>query len=286
MLLTTVLVVVLVVIGIAALVTVPLMIRSTRRQVADDVTPGARKPIMGSPAQVWASRGERVLRELGTTLGENAALHGVSADAAGVVAELRLTASQVAELDHALARIPVPSLEQERDELAARLAEAGRPPRRGGPGPLARGGVRPHRGGAAATRAARRPAGEDAGHGHRAGAGPRRADRADRRHGRAWATARRNRRPPSSRVGSMPCGKDSWRCVRRPTLRWVRAVRANPESEPDFPGSGGEDDVGPDTMEPTAMTGRCHTDRGSGQEWQPVADQHGEGRRRRWPTRS
>ena len=128
MLLTTVLVVVLVVIGIAAVVTVPLMIRSTRRQVAPDATPGTRKPIMGSPAQVWESRGERVLRELGTTLGENAALHGVSADAAGVVAELRLTASQVADLDHALARIPVPSLEQERDELAARLAEpAGHP---------------------------------------------------------------------------------------------------------------------------------------------------------------
>ncbi|HEV7647080.1 MAG TPA: hypothetical protein VGP26_02850 [Actinophytocola sp.] len=129
MLLTTVLLVVLVVIGIAAVVTVPLMIRSTRRQVAEpDAAPGMRKPIMGSPAQVWVSRGERVLRELGATLGENAALHGVSADAAGVVAELRLTASQVAELDHALARIPVPSLEQERGELAARLAEsAGHP---------------------------------------------------------------------------------------------------------------------------------------------------------------
>jgi truncated hemoglobin YjbI len=131
-LLTTVLVVVLVVIGIAAVVTVPLMIRSTRRQLAPSgssaAAPGMRKPIMGSPAQVWVSRGERVLRELGATLGEHTALHGVSADAAGVVAELRLTASQVAELDHALARIPVPSLEQERDDLAARLAEsAGHP---------------------------------------------------------------------------------------------------------------------------------------------------------------
>lgn len=128
MLLTTVLIVVLVVIAVAAVVTVPLMIRSTRRQVVHDAAPGARKPIMGSPAQVWVSRGERVLRELGTTLGENAALHGISADAAGVVAELALTASQVAELDHALARIPVPSLEEERDGLASRLAEsAGHP---------------------------------------------------------------------------------------------------------------------------------------------------------------
>ncbi len=128
MLLTTVLIVVLVVIGIAAVVSVPLMIRSTRRQLTEDAPAGARKPIMGSPAQVWVSRGERVLRELGTTLGEHAALHGISADAAGVVAELRLTASQVAELDHALARIPVPALEEERRALATALAEAqGRP---------------------------------------------------------------------------------------------------------------------------------------------------------------
>jgi truncated hemoglobin YjbI len=123
-----VLLVVLVVIGIAAVVSVPLMIRSTRRQVVEDAPPGTRKPIMGSPAQVWVSRGERVLRELGTTLGEHAALHGISEDAAGVVAELRLTASQVAELDHALARIPVPSLEDERRALTTALAEAhGRP---------------------------------------------------------------------------------------------------------------------------------------------------------------
>ena len=81
MLLTTVLIVVLVVIGIAAVVSVPLMIRSTRRQLTEDAPAGARKPIMGSPAQVWVSRGERVLRELGTTLGEHAALHGIAADA-------------------------------------------------------------------------------------------------------------------------------------------------------------------------------------------------------------
>jgi chromosome segregation ATPase len=127
-LLTTVLVTILVVIGIAAVVAVPLMIRSTRRQVVEDVPTGGRRPIMGSPAQVWVSRGERVLRELGTTLGENAALHGISTDATEVVAELRLTAGQVAELDHALAGIPVPSLEDEREALSTALAEAaGRP---------------------------------------------------------------------------------------------------------------------------------------------------------------
>jgi hypothetical protein len=126
--LLTLLIVVLVVIGIAAVVSVPLMIRSTRRQVVEGAPPGVRRPVMGSPAQVWVSRGERVLRELGATLGEHAVLHGISADAAGVVAELRLTASQVAELDHALARIPVPSLEDERRALETALEDAeGRP---------------------------------------------------------------------------------------------------------------------------------------------------------------
>lgn len=118
------LIVVLVVIGIAAVVSVPLMIRSTRRQVVADRADGTRKPIMGSPAQVWVSRGERVLRELATTLGEHGELHGISADAAGVVAELRVTAGQVAELDHALARIPVPALEDELRSLTTALEQA------------------------------------------------------------------------------------------------------------------------------------------------------------------
>jgi hypothetical protein len=122
---TTLIIVLLVVIGVAAVVSVPLMIRSTRRQVTADVPAGTRRPAMGSPAQVWVSRAERVLRELGATLGEHATLHGVSADAAQVVAELRITAGQVAELDHAIARIPVPSLEDELRTLDAALADAG-----------------------------------------------------------------------------------------------------------------------------------------------------------------
>jgi hypothetical protein len=127
---TTVVIVVLVVIGVAALVTVPLMIRSTRRQVVEDVPPDGARPTMGSPARVWTERGERVVRELGDTLGAHADLHGISTDAAHVVAELRLTASRVAELDHMLARIPVPSLEEELRTLGIALAEAessGRP---------------------------------------------------------------------------------------------------------------------------------------------------------------
>ena len=121
---TTAIIVVLVLIGIGAVVSVPLMIKSTRRQLAEAPASVGRRPALGSPAQVWVSRGERVLRELGSTLGELGPLHGVSADASQVVAELRITASQVAELDHAIAQIPVPSLAAEQQGLSASLTEA------------------------------------------------------------------------------------------------------------------------------------------------------------------
>jgi chromosome segregation ATPase len=120
------LVIVLVVVAVAAVAAVPLMIRSTRRQRLAGHAVG-RQPIMGSPAQVWTSRGERVLRELNVTLAEQPAFAAVAADAEQVVMELRLTAGQVAELDHALAGIPVPSLEDEHRSLTAAVA-------RGGPG--------------------------------------------------------------------------------------------------------------------------------------------------------
>ncbi|MFL6124842.1 hypothetical protein [Actinophytocola sp.] len=118
------LVIVLVVIGVAALVTVPLMIRSTRRQRLEPGPAVGRQPLMGSPAQVWTSRGERVLRELNATTAEQPAFVGLAADAEQVVMELRITAGQVAELDHALAGIPVPSLEDERRTLTVAVAEA------------------------------------------------------------------------------------------------------------------------------------------------------------------
>jgi hypothetical protein len=119
------LVIVLVVVAVAALATVPLMIRSTRRQRLAGPAAVGRQPIMGSPAQVWISRGERVLRELNVTLTEQPAFAAVAADAEQVVMELRLTAGQVAELDHALARIPVPSLEEEHRSLTIAVAENG-----------------------------------------------------------------------------------------------------------------------------------------------------------------
>lgn len=119
------LVIVLVVVAVAAVAVVPLMIRSTRRQRLAGPAVVGRQPIMGSPAQVWTSRGERVLRELNVTLAEQPAFAAVAADAEQVVMELRLTAGQVAELDHALAGIPVPSLEDERQSLTTAVARGG-----------------------------------------------------------------------------------------------------------------------------------------------------------------
>jgi hypothetical protein len=130
-----VLVIVLVVIGVAALVTVPLMIRSTRRQQVIESGAIGRQPLLGSPAQVWLSRGERVLRELNAALAEQPAFATLAADGEQVVMELRLTAGQVADYDHALAGIPVPELEAEhstlpqgraREAVGARLATAAR----------------------------------------------------------------------------------------------------------------------------------------------------------------
>jgi hypothetical protein len=125
------LIVLLVVIGVLAVVSVPLMIRSTRRQLVEDVPPGARRPAIGSPAQVWTERGERVLRELGALLADHAdpsgAVVGVSEDVARVVAELRVGASRVAELDHALAGIPVPALTEQLRELDAELTSSPTP---------------------------------------------------------------------------------------------------------------------------------------------------------------
>lgn len=127
---TTVLVLILVLVAIAAVAVaaVPLMIRSTRRQVVAGRDP--RKPLMGSPAQVWVSRGERVQRELDRALAEHGVWQAVGADAELVVAELRITAEQIAELDHAVAQIQDPQLaaaarlRQSREKLLARMESA------------------------------------------------------------------------------------------------------------------------------------------------------------------
>lgn len=112
-----VLVIVLVVVGVGALAAIPLMVRSTRRQQVEAGRAIGRQPLLGSPAQVWVSRGERVLRELNATAASQPAFSVLLADAEQVLMELRITAGQVAELDHALARIPVPELEAERRGL-------------------------------------------------------------------------------------------------------------------------------------------------------------------------
>jgi hypothetical protein len=98
-----------------------LVVRGTgRRQARLDAVV---RPALGSPAQVWTERGERVLGELraevaGTGFG------WVESDAADVVEELRITAGQVAGLDQTLARVQTPRLRGLRDSLLARMAAA------------------------------------------------------------------------------------------------------------------------------------------------------------------
>lgn len=104
---TLVIILVLVVIAVAAVATIPYMIHSARRRAT---VSGPRQPGMGSPAQVWVARGERVLRELEAALADHEAWRAVADDAAQVVAELRVTGSQVAEVDHALSQIADPEL--------------------------------------------------------------------------------------------------------------------------------------------------------------------------------
>jgi hypothetical protein len=123
-----VIVLVLLVVAVVAVAVVPLMIRSTRRQAVDGRDP--RQPLMGSPAQVWVSRGERVRRELDRALAEHGAWQAVGADADLVLSELRITAEQVAELDHAISQIQDPDLpavgrlRQAREKLLVKMEGA------------------------------------------------------------------------------------------------------------------------------------------------------------------
>jgi hypothetical protein len=125
---TLVIILVLLAIAAVAVAAVPLMIRSTRRQAVNGRDP--RKPVMGSPAQVWVSRGERVQRELDRALAEHGAWQAVGADADLVVIELRVTAEQVAELDHAISQIQDPELpaagrlRQAREKLLVKMEAA------------------------------------------------------------------------------------------------------------------------------------------------------------------
>lgn len=94
--------------------------------VSVGATPGARVgPALGSPAQVWLERGERVaarLRQLGA---QHPALTGAGDDADAVLAELRAAAAEVAALDTARARLPMSTLRAEQDRLDAAITAGG-----------------------------------------------------------------------------------------------------------------------------------------------------------------
>src|SRR5215217_2578189 len=87
-------------------------------------------PPVGSPAQVWLERGERVAQRLRRLGAEHPALTGVADDADTVLAELRAVAAEVAALDAATTRLTVPALQAEQRRLDDAIAAAGDGPAR------------------------------------------------------------------------------------------------------------------------------------------------------------
>ena len=88
-----------------------------RRARAAQQPPGPR-PAIGSPAQVWLERGERVAGRLRKLAAEQPMLAGVDADADDVLTELRAAATEAARLVAARAGLPVNVLAAQ-DLLAA-----------------------------------------------------------------------------------------------------------------------------------------------------------------------
>jgi hypothetical protein len=132
--LTTTLVVLAVLLAAAALLLAVAVIQSRARRRADAASVqaaprpvegvAAARPALGTPAQVWLERGERVAQRLRRLGEEHPALSGASDDAEAVVAELRSAAGDVAALDAARVRLPMGTLEAERRRLDAAVADA------------------------------------------------------------------------------------------------------------------------------------------------------------------
>ena len=103
-----------VVVAALGLVVAVLLLRRAR---AAQQPPGPR-PAIGSPAQVWLERGERVAGRLRKLAAEQPMLAGVDADADDVLTELRAAATEAARLVAARAGLPVNVLAAQ-DLLAA-----------------------------------------------------------------------------------------------------------------------------------------------------------------------
>ena len=87
-----------------------------RRQARLDAVP---RPALGSPAQVWLARGERVVGEIRAVAPP--AFELLVADAEDVITELHTAADRVARLDQALSRTPTGDLQGPRTRLLARM---------------------------------------------------------------------------------------------------------------------------------------------------------------------
>ncbi|MGH3437161.1 MAG: hypothetical protein ACRDRN_11920 [Sciscionella sp.] len=111
----------LVVVAVIAVGAVVVMFRTSRRSV---VAQPPLRPALGSPAQVWVERGERVNAELAARLDGEPGWAAVTADAESVLFDLRECAGSVAAYDQSLSGIDVTRLNAERDRLAAEFARA------------------------------------------------------------------------------------------------------------------------------------------------------------------
>jgi DNA repair exonuclease SbcCD ATPase subunit len=86
------------------------------------------RPNLGSPAQVWLERAERITRSLRELAERYPALYGAADDADAVLAELRSAATDVARLDEARSRLPTAALQARRERLDASIAAAANEP--------------------------------------------------------------------------------------------------------------------------------------------------------------
>ncbi|MGH3622480.1 MAG: hypothetical protein ACRDQ5_11920 [Sciscionella sp.] len=95
------------------------LLRTGRNAPIDAARP---RPALGSPAQVWLERGERVRSEIQSKIAEQPGWSAVGADAESVVLDLADTAERVAALNQLLGSIDLTQLAAERDRLAVELA--------------------------------------------------------------------------------------------------------------------------------------------------------------------
>jgi len=121
--LTATLTLLIVLLLIVALLLVVVARRRTRAATTP-MHPPQPRPELGSPAQVWLERAERITRSLRELTERYPALSGAADDADAVLLELRSGASDVARLDEARSGLSQAALQAQRRRLDASIAAA------------------------------------------------------------------------------------------------------------------------------------------------------------------